>query len=132
MLKSPAYAEEAIMANRYFRQFALVKDPRTILLGGRISLNSSAAVTGNTIDFCQSVTKSGTGEYTIVLQDKYVVDKCVQVSFEGASLAICKIKSVNLSTKTIVVETMVAGALANITAAGSIHILVVAKDSTVS
>lgn len=120
------------MANRYFRQFALVKDPRTIFLSGQISLNSSAAVTGNTIDFCQSVTKSGTGEYTIVLQDKYVIDKCVQVSFEGASLCTPKIKSVDLSTKTIIVETMVAGALANITAAGSIHILVVAKDSTVS
>lgn len=132
MLKSPAYAEEAIMANRYFRQFALVKDPRTILLGGQISLSAAAAVTGNTLDFVQSVTKSATGEYTIILQDKYVIDKTVQVSFEGASLCIPKIKSVDLANKTIIVQTMVAGAVADITAAGFIHLLAFIKDSTVS
>lgn len=122
------------MANRYFKQFALVKSGRTIILAGKISLNSSAAVTASTVDFA-SVAKTGTGEYTITLDDKYVETKSIQLTVAQAanSQIVAQVKADTQATDNkIVIATLVSGAAANIAVAAEIHVLLVLKDSTVS
>ena len=124
------------MANRYFNQFILTQDKRQVLISGIISLNSSAAVTGNNFNsLVASVTKSGTGEYTITLQDKYVELKSLNVTFEGTGDIVPRVKSTDVAgAKTLVVQTwdISSAAVANVSAASKLHINIVLKDSTVS
>lgn len=122
------------MANRYFRSKVLSADARPILLSGKIVLNSSAAVVSNNLDFTASVTKTGTGTYTVTLQDKYAEVKSIQVSHAGAELDVeAKVVSEAISSaKTIALRTEIAGVAANVTAACEIHILIVVNDSSVT
>lgn len=121
------------MANRYFRSKVLSPDARPIMLSGKIALSSAAAVSSNNMDFCTSVTKTGTGTYQIVMQDKYAEVKSIQVSYEGAEADVSvKITSETLSsTKLINLRTETAGVAADVTAAANIHVLVVVNDSSV-
>ena len=92
------------MADRYFRQFVLTQDARQVIIAGQITLNSSAAVTANSFNnLVSSVAKSGTGEYTITLADKYVELKSAQISYEGAGDVVLRVKSTDVSSaKTII------------------------------
>jgi hypothetical protein len=121
------------MSSRYFKQFTLTPDVRSIRLAGTISLNSSAAVTGFDIPFVESVEKTGTGEYTITLQDRYVTLRSVQLSVMGADAAVsAKPVSEDVNgAKTIVINTVDTGAAADVTVAATILIDVALKDSSV-
>lgn len=124
------------MANRYFNQFVLTQDKRQVIISGIISLNSSAAVTGDNFNsLVTSVAKSGTGEYTITLADKYQELKSLNVSYEGAGDIVPRIKSTDVSgAKTLIVETfdLSGAAVADVAVASKLHINIVLKDSTVS
>lgn len=119
------------MANRYFKQFAMVKSPRTIILCGQISLSASGAVLSSTLDYA-SVAKTATGEYTITLQDKYVETKSLQIMHEGTATDRVKFKADTQATnKLITFNTLVSNVVADVTVACKIHITFKFKDSTV-
>lgn len=120
------------MANRYFRQFLLSQDARAINLAGSISLSAAAAVSSSDFnDLVESVTKSGTGEYTILLKDKYVSLKACNLTPMSSEDLTLRIKSHDVqSAKTIVLETLVAGTAADVSATAQIFVNIMFKDST--
>ena len=110
----------------------MVKNPRTIILAGEISLSAAGAVLSHNLDFVTSVTKSATGEYTILLDDKYVQTKYLSVQHEGTSADRVKVKADTQATNSqIKINTLVANVVADVTTACNIHVLMVFKDSTV-
>lgn len=72
------------MANRHFNAPVQSLWHKPILVAGAISINSSAAVTGSTIKGA-SVAKTGTGAYTITLEDKF--SKLISISVQAAGSA---------------------------------------------
>ena len=120
------------MANRYFTQFFYSFFKKPVLVAGLIPLSAAAAVGTVAISGVSSVVKSGTGLYTVTLQDKYfslvsalgaVID-----SAEGVEIGF---SSVNLPAKTFVIQTKVAGVLADVTDACQVSIQVIFNDSSV-
>jgi hypothetical protein len=120
------------MANRYFNQFVLTPTKRQVLLAGKISLNASAAVISSDIPFVASVAKTGTGEYTITLDDTYVELRSCQLTMLTTEDLDARIASHDVSSaKTIVIETSTAGTAADATAVAEIHVDMKMKDSSV-
>lgn len=119
------------MANRYFKNQIYSKSPRTVMLAGTISLSATGAVLSSTLDFA-SVAKTATGEYTITLQDKYVQTKAIHLSHEGTATDRTKVKADTQATnKLIVLNTLVANIVADVTVACVLHVSLLFKDSTV-
>lgn len=119
------------MANRYFESKVLTPTKRQVFLSGIVSLNSSAAVTASTIPHV-TVTKSGTGEYTLTLDDKYVELRSAQLTMQTSEDLVARVASHDVqSAKTIVVETATAAVATDATAAAEIHVTLVLKDSSV-
>jgi hypothetical protein len=121
------------MSNSYFRsQFIYNKQTKPVLLSGKVSLNSSAAVTGFDFPGVTSVTKNGTGNYDVVLDDVFYKLVCAQATAVDSTqdLAI-HLKTFNLSAKTFSFETRVAGTAANVTDACEVHISLYFNDSSV-
>lgn len=119
------------MANRYWTQFFYSFYKKPVMLGGKISLNSSAAITASDVKGF-SVAKTGTGLYTITLQDQYskLVSINANVADSAEDLAI-NFASVNLTAKTIVIQTKVAGTIANLTDACDLYLNIVLSNSSV-
>ena len=120
------------MANRYFNQFCLTPTKRHVKLEGTVSLNASAAVVSSTIPFA-TVAKTGTGEYTITLNDKYVELRACTMSMLTTEDLVARIASHDVSSaKTIVIETATAASAADATAVAEIHVSLAFRDSSVS
>ena len=111
-----------------------------MILAGKVALNSSAAITSQSLDFATLV-KTGTGEYTITLEDKYYETKAVhlQVLQASGNLITAQVKAdTQTSDKKIVINTYVedntsgVAAVANVGVAATIFITLIFKDSSVS
>lgn len=126
------------MANRYFKQFPLVKNRRTVILAGKIVIAADASVTSSNIDFA-SVTKTATGTYQILLEDKYVLTKSIQLTSQQASGAVpvqAVVKADTQATdKKILLNTYIQDgvsgvpAVADTAAAVTLHVLLILQDS---
>lgn len=104
---------------------------RQVHLAGIISLNSSAAVTASSIPLA-SAAKTGTGEYTITLQDPYVELRSLNVSALSSEDITVRIKSHSVSSaRTLVIETLIAGVVDDVSAAAELHVSIILKDSSV-
>lgn len=95
------------MANRTFNPpRALEKELITIV--GRIPLNSSAAV-GTKVGRGFTVAKTGTGEYTVTLQDKYkaLIGHSFGVIGSGTIVTVPELKSEDVAaTGTFIIKTV--------------------------
>ena len=120
------------MANRYLTQFFYSFWKKPVLVSGKISL-SAAAVSSFDIPGVLSVVKTGTGEYTVTLQDKYSKLISLQLSSSDSTQdLLVDSKSIDVvSAKTFKIITKVAGTAANITAACSIYVNLLASNSSV-
>jgi hypothetical protein len=119
------------MANRHFNAPVQSLWHKPILVAGVISLNSSAAVTGSTIKGA-SVAKTGTGAYTITLEDKFseVISICATAGLNAGTQA--NIGATDVSgAKTIIVRTVASGAAADVSAATEIHFCAMLSNSSV-
>lgn len=67
------------MANRYFKQFVRTPDTNVTLLDGYVNVGATGAVVSSTVPF-GTVTRTGSGAYTLTLQDTYP-----SLLFAGAS-----------------------------------------------
>lgn len=119
------------MANRYFTQFMYSFYKKPVVLGGKISLSAVGAVTASDVKGF-SVAKTGTGLYTITLEDQYskLVSINANVADSAEDLAI-NFASVNLTAKTIVIQTKVAGTIADIGDACDLYLNLVLSNSSV-
>jgi hypothetical protein len=121
------------MANRYFRsQFVYNKHTKPCLINGKVSLSAAAAVTSFDMPGVASVTKNGTGNYDVVLDDVFFELACATTGIVDSTedLAI-NLKSFNLPSKTFSFETKVAGVVADVADACEVHISLFFNDSSV-
>jgi hypothetical protein len=121
------------MANRTFDNVqGLAK--KQILLAGKISLSAAAAVSSFSFPGVASVVKSGTGLYTITLQDQYQDLLGISVIIGGNPLVHAGVGAVDVvSAKTIVVQTIdEAGVLDDVAAASVVYITLVLSNSSVN
>lgn len=119
------------MASRYFKQFVLTPTNRQVMLSGIVSLDAAGAVTSSTVPFA-TASKSGTGEYTLTLDDKYVELRSAQVTAQTSEDLVPRIASHDVSSaKTVVLETATAGTATDPTAAAELHVTLILKDSSV-
>jgi hypothetical protein len=122
------------MANRYLRQFILTQDPKQVLISGNFSLSAAAAVSATDFNsLVSSVTKTGTGLYTITLSDKYQKLRAAHINVQttDAGVSLQNVSDDVSGAKTIVIRTVKAGAAADVTAAAKIYVTLILKDSTV-
>ena len=92
------------MANRNFNDVQSI-ERKSIILSNTVSINSSAAVVSDNSE--GEWTKTGTGEYTLTLPDKYMKCLAAQVTLEAATAVdlVAQIKSIDVtSAKTIVIN----------------------------
>jgi hypothetical protein len=121
------------MANRYLTQFFYSLWKKPVLVSGKISLSAAAAVSSFDIPGVATVAKTGTGEYTVTLQDKYCKLISLQLSASDSTQdLLVDSKSIDVvSAKTFKIITKVAGSAANITAACTVYVNLLASNSSV-
>lgn len=119
------------MANRYFTQFfySLLKKP--VMIGGKISLASDASVSSSDLKGC-TVAKTATGNYTITMADKY--SKMFHASIVVADSAqdiVCDLKSISLSGQTAIIQSKIAGTVADVSDACDLYVTLILSNSSV-
>jgi len=122
------------MANRYFQQFFHSFTKNLTGLHGIISINSSAAVTGETINGA-TVAKTGTGEYTITLDDKYPAIEACELQLEAATAVdlVPQVVSTDVvGAKTIVFKLLAGSTATNPSAACKVHVALRLRNSSVA
>ena len=140
------------MANRWFNQFKGSLEPGLVTLPGYLSLSAAGAVLNSTTAIQGAViTKTGTGQYTIQLKDRYPY--IVGVSLTPCSLAtsanqVWKVRVVQDAasvtsvtepgaaglkkvSKIIIESCTSAGAPADVAVAGGLFINLTLKNTTV-
>ena len=120
------------MASRYFTQFFYSFFKKPVLLAGSISLDASAAVSASDIKGVASVSKTGTGEYTVTLSDDYyaLFFASAAVSDSTEDIAV-SVDTVNLSSKTFKVTTKVAGVVDDVSDACAVYVQLVLSNTSV-
>lgn len=120
--------------SKYFRDRVQSAESRPDLVTGKFSLSAAAAVSSTDMLKVASVVKTGTGTYTLTLQDKYASLRSAQISHVGSQVNVqAKVAAHDVSSaKTISIRTETAGAAADVTAACEIHLSLVLRDSSVS
>lgn len=120
------------MANRLFDSTqALEKQVKFI--GGIISIAADASVSGKT-GLGYSVAKTGTGEYTVTLEDAYPELLCAQVTLEAATAVdlVAQVKATTVSTtKTVVINLNAVATPSDPSAVCKIHFLAVLKNTII-
>jgi len=99
-----------------------------------ISLSAAAAVVSSDIPGVASVAKTGTGEYTITLQDKYpaCVSLFSQVAETAQNLEAKPGAQDVASAKTVIINTKVNGVNTDATATCKIYVKIVLRNSSVA
>jgi hypothetical protein len=118
------------MANRNLNQVQSLYH-KAVLLGGKISLSAAAAVSSSDL-VGMTVAKTGTGEYTITLADKW--SKLINIGcsvVDSTQDLVVVYESVSLTSKTFKVITKVAGSAANVTDACDLYLQVLLSNSSV-
>lgn len=120
------------MASRYFTQFFYSFFKKPVLIAGSISLAANASVSGSSIKGVSSVSKTGTGEYTVTLSDEYyaLFFASAAVSDSTEDIAV-SVDAVSLSSKTFKVVTKVAGSAANVTDDCTVYVQLVLSNTSV-
>lgn len=108
-------------------------EPKGVIVPLKISLAADASVSSFSGKAVQSVTKSGTGEYTIVLKDTYNKLLSSVVSTFGAISDIFPyVKSESVSSKEVVIATNDGSVDADTAVAHEIHVVIVTTKSSLA
>lgn len=120
------------MANRYFTQFFYSFFKKPVMIAGKIPLSSAAAVGTVAIKGVASVTKTGTGEYTVLLSDEYYGLESIHAGIvDSAQNLHVDFASIDLPNKSFKIVTKVAGVVANVSDACDIYVQLVLSNSSV-
>jgi hypothetical protein len=121
------------MADRNFCKEIGSLERGMVFMSGVLAIASDASVTSESL-LGASVAKTGTGEYTITLEDSYVSLLSCNLTLEAATAVdlVPQIKSVDVvSAKTIVIRLLAVATATNPSAACKLHIALKLKNSTV-
>lgn len=120
------------MANRLWQQFFYSFTKGLVGVHGYVDIAADASVATSAVRG-GVVTKTGTGVYTLTLQDKYVAVESVQLTFQAATAVdlVPQIVSVDVvSAGTIVFRLCAAAVATDPSAACRVNIAVLLKNST--
>ena len=98
------------MANRLFKTPQTTQNTHVIITGV-IQISSAAAIIAGATNQYYTVAKTGTGQYTVTLRDKYVADLGIQATIyaSGTKLLWARVQSptaVSAAIPTFVLETV--------------------------
>lgn len=126
---------ESKMANAMMQQFMFSFNKMHTLIDGSISINSSAAVTATNMNGVASAARTGTGTYTITLNETYN-------AFLGAHFTVLAATAVDLvpqlvsvdvtSAKTIVVKLLTGATATDPAAAITLYPVILLRNSSVA
>lgn len=122
------------MANRYFQQFVAVPQHGLVMLSGSVSIAADASVSASSFPF-GTITKTGTGAYTLTLADKYSSVVSIQATLEAAVAVdlVPQVTSADVSSAKTVVFSLNTGATpTNPSAVCKLHILLLVKNSSIT
>lgn len=122
------------MANRRFFQFLYSKTPMLTAIQGSVSIASDASVSASNISGA-TVTKTGTGQYTITLADSYnaLISAGLQIQAATAVDLVPQVKSQTVGSTNLIVVNLNAGATpTNPSAALVLYIDLFLRNSSVS
>jgi len=120
------------MASRIFGPLQAL-DKEIKILSGLVSIHTDASILSQTL-LGGTFSKTGTGEYTLTLQDTYPELLACLVSVEAAVAVdlVAQVKSQTVSTtKLVVINLNTAATPTNPSAACKIHVTLVLKNSTI-
>lgn len=123
------------MANRGFHRIqALEKEVKELY--ALITFGSSGAPTLTTGHGITSITRNSTGDYTLVLQDKYVSLKCVSGTFEkttGEDIRLqMKSETVSATTKAINFLTLTSASATDPSSGAKLYLRIDVKNTSVT
>ncbi len=120
-------------SNKYYQQFFFSLIRKLCCIAGQINIAADASVTSSSI-LGAAVTKTGTGEYTITLNDTYVAMVAVDAQLQAATAVdlVPQVKSYDVtSAKTVVINLNAGATPTNPAAACVLHVKILLRDSTV-
>lgn len=118
--------------NRYLTQFFYSFFKKATLIAGKIPLSSAAAVGTVAIKGIASVSKTGTGLYTITFSDShYSLEHLSAVVLDSAEDIVVDFKTLNLASKTVIMVTKIAGSAANVSDACDVYVSFLFNDTSV-
>lgn len=120
------------MASRLFQQFHGMLDKGVVFIAGKLSIAANAAVSSQSI-MGGVFTKTGTGEYTLTLDDTYVGLLSAQATVLAATAVdlVPQIKSADVTSAKTIVFNLNAGATpTNPSAVCELHVFIALKNST--
>lgn len=124
------------MANKNFQE-PRAAQRELILLAGKVNLSAAAAVSSVSGDVA-SCSKSTTGTYVVTLKDRYASFQSVQLQVQSATVQDLQLQvsAIDPAAKTITFKTVVVDAVgdvaaADIGAAATINITVLAKNTSI-
>lgn len=123
------------MANRNFAPVQGSIERGVVVLAGILDIHSDASVLSTSFFAGGTFTKSGTGEYTLTLTDKYNELLACSLTVEAATAVdlVPQIDNHDVSSaKTIVFNLNAAATPTNPSAVCKVHVLLVLKNSSVS
>lgn len=123
------------MANRYLKQHKGHMNTGVVLLEGRLDIHTDASVLSTTDFLGGAITKTGTGEYTITLEDTYNKLLACNLTLSAATPVdlVPQVTSEDVDgAKTIVFSLCAAAVATDPSAATSVYISLKLKDSSVA
>jgi len=118
--------------NRYLNQFFYSFLKKPVLIAAKIPLSASAAVGTIVGKGIASVSKTGTGEYTITFSDShYALSDLKATVLDSAQDLVVDFKTLNLSAKTVIMVTKVAGVAADVSDACEVYASFLFNDTSV-
>lgn len=122
------------MANSYYQQFLYSKTKMLTAIQGIVSIAANAAVSSESI-IGATVARTGTGEYTITLSDKYNAMVACHLTMEAATAVdlVPQVKSTDVSgAKTIVVNLNAGATPTDPSAVCKLHVSIFMRNSSVA
>lgn len=121
------------MANRLFQQFFHSFTKQLVGIHGYIDIAADASVSSSSVRG-GTVTKTGTGAYTLTLEDQYVAIESVQLTLQAATAVdlVPQVVSQDVvgTAKTIVFRLNAAGSATDPSAVCRVYIAALLKNST--
>lgn len=123
------------MANRNFAPLQGTLERGVVILSGILDIHSDASVLSTSFFAGGSFAKTGTGEYTLTLTDKYSELLACSLTVEAATPVdlVPQIDNTDVSSAKTIVFNLNAGASAtNPSAVCKVHVMLILKNSSVT
>lgn len=122
------------MANRFLQQFLFSFTHKLTVVQGYVDIAADASVSSSNI-VGGTVTKTGTGQYTLTLQDAYYAPVAIHATLQAATAVdlVPQVVSQSVdSSKTVVVKLLAGSTATDPSAVCRLYLTVFTRDSSVA